>query len=71
MIGADKDTTIIDGRGRGGDVVYIDADNVVFKGFTVRRSGRWPWGYMAIFALMCEGVLIQDNIITDNQVGFT
>ncbi len=38
VIGADRDTTIIDG-GESGDVVHITAGGTIFKGFTVTNAG--------------------------------
>jgi parallel beta-helix repeat protein len=66
LIGEDKYTTIIDGKGSGG-VVYINSAYVNISGFTIRNGGYWP-GYAGI----CIGTHhnnITDNIISNNWEG--
>lgn len=45
LIGANRDSTIIDGGNRNKDVLFIAADDVTVRNFTVRNSGEcWPDG---------------------------
>lgn len=62
LVGENRETTVIDGNKKG-DVVRVDADEVVIKGFTLRNSGR-----SGIECYGCE-LIITDNIITQNGCG--
>ncbi len=60
LMGEDKYTTIIDGD-EGGDILYINADNVYLSGFTFQRSGGI--NTEAIHQSRCSNSVITDNII--------
>jgi nitrous oxidase accessory protein len=68
--GENRDTTIIDGGGTG-DVVLINADNVVFKGFKIINSGENPSGlpYNGIKLLSANYCMVSDNIVSNNDHG--
>ncbi|MFX0185315.1 MAG: nitrous oxide reductase family maturation protein NosD [Candidatus Hodarchaeota archaeon] len=67
LIGEDKNTTVIDGRGTGYKVVvYITADNVSVTGFTILNcTGRFDRG---IFIYESDNVVISGNIIKNNHL---
>jgi parallel beta-helix repeat protein len=66
LIGEDKNTTVIDGRGTGYKVVvYITADNVSVTGFTILNcTGLFDRG---IFIYESDNVVISGNIIKNNH----
>jgi len=73
LIGADRDTTIIDGSGTG-IVVTITASDVKLSGFTIKNSGtdiNANGGVVIVNAGASEttGVTIEKNIITSNAIG--
>ena len=63
LLGADKEDAVVDGSGSG-DVIEITADNVVFDGFTVRKSGFEGVGVRLINS---NGSILMGNIITLNS----
>lgn len=68
LIGENKHTTIIDGRGAG-NVLKINAENVVIKNFTIQNSGTiFP---NAGINLSSNYNTIEENIIIDNLYGMT
>lgn len=72
IIGADKNTTIIDGSSTG-VVVTITASNVTIKGFTIRNSGTdintcAGIGLVGVTTSV-TGSTIENNIITNNVTG--
>lgn len=68
LIGVNKHTTIIDGRGAG-NVLKINAENVTIKNFTIQNSGTiFP---NAGINLSSNYNTIEDNIIIDNLYGMT
>ena len=73
LIGADKNTTIIDGSGTTGIVVAITAINVTFKNFTVRNSGTdiTTDGGIGLVGggSSITGITVENNIITNNATG--
>lgn len=62
--GEDKNTTIIDGDGKVGQLVTINANDVTFKGFTVKNAK-----YYGIFINetynQITGIKVEDNIVHD------
>jgi len=61
IIGENKHTTIIDGQ-KSGNVVYVKADGIVLKGFTIKNSG---------YNLTDSGIYVdhsQQSYISDNNV---
>lgn len=69
--GENKYYTVIDKENLGNDAVFIEADNVIFKGFTVanaRCKNRIIWNQSGI-EIVSSNVTIQDNIIIDNRLG--
>ena len=63
VVGASRDTTIIDGQG-GGIIVWINASSVEFTGFTVRNSQRYGWG---IHVEQATNVNITSDAISTNS----
>lgn len=60
---------VIEGSYRG-DVVKIEADKVIFKGFTVRKSGTdLLQDESGIKVLNSQGVIIEDNKLEDVLIG--
>jgi len=64
--GEKRDSTIIDGNGIS-DVVYISADNVTIKNFTIKNSGNS--GRDAGIEIQANHANISNNIIYDNTNG--
>jgi parallel beta-helix repeat protein len=65
--GEDKESTIIDGGGRG-DVIFVSADNVKINGFSIINSGdNWPEA--GIKPHQIEHCIITDNIISNCVFG--
>ncbi len=60
ILGASRDTTVIDGQGLG-TVVWINASSVAFSGFTVRNAGDTAWG---VHVEAANGVNITDNLVS-------
>jgi parallel beta-helix repeat protein len=68
LIGEDNDFTIIDGN-ETDNVVYIKANNVNLKNFTIRKSGMYP--YCGILTDHSMGNVITENKIMYNQEGIS
>jgi parallel beta-helix repeat protein len=69
LIGNNQETTVIDGSGGSSTVVYLAADNITVKGFTVRKS---PAGYSAIgVEFNSTGNTITNNTFANNNIGVT
>jgi len=69
LIGEDENATIIDGGGVG-DVVYVSADWVNIRGFTIRNCGaetKWPIIDAGV-DLRSSYSIISNNIITNNML---
>jgi parallel beta-helix repeat protein len=72
LIGESKENTIVDGGGNAA-VIYVEKDNVLVTGFTVRNSG---WGYYyyessGISTAMASFCNISDNIATNIRYGIS
>jgi len=65
LLGEDKETTVIDGRGSG-DVIYIKADNVKVSQFTIRNSSEWSGG---INSEPGTHISISNNIVRNTYYG--
>ena len=61
LIGESPDKTIIVGNGT---VVWVGADNVEIRGFTVRN------GTYGIFLYYCTGALLRNNVMSSNKWNF-
>ena len=61
LIGAGPDNTVIIGKGT---VVFVNADNVEIRGFSVRN------GTYGIFLWYSSGVLLRNNFMSDNKWNF-
>jgi len=70
LTGDNKDTTVIVGSGIG-NVVSLEASNVVLSGFTLRNSGIGSSGnpYCGVRLVYSHDSLINDNVIVDNEYG--
>ena len=70
LIGEDKETTIIDGGGRG-TVVRVAADDTVITGFIVRNSSETAHVFerMGVFVCNSSNVLLVDCESYDNFIG--
>lgn len=70
LTGEDKPTTIIDANYDFVIIICIMADNVTVRGFTVQNN-KWMHSTDGggIFISGCNGSVIVDNIIKDNQFG--
>jgi len=67
LIGENRSTTIIDGRGSG-SVIIVGASHVEISGFTVQNSGiSWPKSGIQIANSYSN--TISDNIIQNNNIG--
>ncbi|MDH5690301.1 MAG: right-handed parallel beta-helix repeat-containing protein [Candidatus Bathyarchaeota archaeon] len=62
LIGENKDTTVIDGNGRG-TVVHMTANHITIRGFTIQNG--WTYG---IHIDHCEGHTIIGNVIRGNRL---
>jgi len=67
LIGENKGTTVIDGKGSG-TVVEIKANSVTLGGFTV-RNGSSHFGGASIMIYSARNVLVEDCLIKDTFVG--
>jgi parallel beta-helix repeat protein len=68
LVGEDNNFTIIDGY-ETGNVIYIRANNVTVKSFTVRKSGMYP--YSAILIDHSTGNVIINNKVIYNYEGIS
>jgi|GEM_PF-3075902 len=68
LLGADKNTTIIDGSGTG-TVITVTSNGVNIEGFTIRNSGIGAGDRGGIYLQGVNGCDIKNNIITNNFVG--
>ena len=64
LTGENLEKTIINGTGLG-DVVFVNADNVVISGFTIQNSGT----HRGVYFRYAKGNQLIGNKITDNWVG--
>jgi parallel beta-helix repeat protein len=71
LIGANSESTIIDGNGTG-NVVEITASNVTLSGFTVTNSNNIQWGY-GYAGILVDAIDVQifSNRITNNYKGIS
>lgn len=65
LIGENAESTIIEGNGTG-NVIEITADNVLIKGFTIKKSGE---NYFGICIINSRYNVISHNIIVENSYG--
>jgi hypothetical protein len=67
LIGEDRDTTVIDGRGieNQPEIVHVSADNVTIRGFTIINASIEA-GYYSCLDVVGSSCLIIDNIISSN-----
>jgi parallel beta-helix repeat protein len=68
LIGEDSDFTIVDGN-KADNVIYIRANNVTVKNFTVRKSGVYP--FCGILVENCVSATITNNIVLYNYEGIS
>jgi parallel beta-helix repeat protein len=69
LVGEDKDLTIIDGNGTS-SVIFIQANNVCVKNFTLRKSGALLYD-SGIRIERSSGNVISNNIISSNYEGIS
>ena len=69
LVGENRDSTIIDGSGFGNVIHIASTANVTIEGFTVRRSGLYP--YCGIFVDHSVDNTIMNNIVIDNTEGIS
>ena len=71
LIGEDRDTTVIDGSGKG-DVIIVKSHHVFISGFTIGNSGNnsgWP-DYDSGIDVRSSGITIKgNNLISNNGKG--
>jgi len=67
--GSDPHGTIIDG-GENGHVVVFNLASGTISGFTITNSGQSPLYSAGVFTSQCN-VRIENNIITNNNIGIT
>ena len=67
LVGEDRETTIIDG-GEKGSVIFVTANNVNIKGFTIQKSGSGLYD-SGILVDHSSGNRISHNTITNNYHG--
>jgi parallel beta-helix repeat protein len=67
ILGENEYTTIIDGQGTG-TVVYLKANNTVFKGFTIKNSG-FNSTDSGIYIDYSANSQISDNNVIENNLG--
>ena len=67
LLGENKSTTIIDGKGITGAVIAVKADNVNISGFTIRNAA---WGTAGIYVGQASGCTVRQNEITSNTGGY-
>jgi parallel beta-helix repeat protein len=67
IVGENKYTTIIDGQGTG-TVVYLKANNTVFKGFTIKNSG-FNFTDSGIYIGHSTNSRISDNNVIESNLG--
>lgn len=67
LVGADEETTIIDGN-LNGKVALITANNVTVKGFTIQHSRMFP-PISAIHLVGVQNCVIAGNIVRNNGLG--
>jgi len=65
LIGENRDTTFIDAN-KTGAVVYVTANDVIIKGFSIRNSGQW---YFGIYLADGDNGTIQYNNVMNNWYG--
>jgi|WetSurMetagenome_2_1015567.scaffolds.fasta_scaffold13823_1 parallel beta-helix repeat protein len=65
--GEDKASTFIDGDGKG-SVVWINADCVVIRGFTIQNSGN-NFTESGIYLNYSIGSSVSDNLVVNNNIG--
>jgi hypothetical protein len=62
--GENKETTIIDGEGKIGELVLINANNVTFTGFTVTNAKDYGI-FINELTTPITGIKVEDNIVHD------
>ena len=67
LMGEERDTTIIDGKGSG-TVVYVTADGCVIEGFKVTGSG-YNWGDGGIIVKSDNNIVRNNNVSSNNKYG--
>jgi len=70
LVGEDRDSTIVDGENRPGNVISIKTNNASIHGFTIIRSGASPYD-CGIYVDHSRGIDINHNIITNNYDGIS
>jgi len=68
LIGEDRETTVIDGNGKG-SVITVKRDGVTISGFTIQNSGTERWDYSGIEVFQRYYCRIFNNIIRANRNG--
>ena len=70
IVGSGAEATIVDGGGFG-TVVHINANNVLFSGFTVRNGGNSSVDFLnsGIFIDYCENVTISNDTVANCRYG--
>jgi len=68
LIGKNKNSTIIDGKGTGNVVDLSQVTDVTISGFTIRNSGR---NEKQDSGILTSGNRIIDNVIVNNAVGIS
>jgi parallel beta-helix repeat protein len=69
LVGEDKNTTIIQ-YPEGDEIVYINADNVTIRGFTIQNSGKRDYNLDGIvFKIFTYNCTIVGNILKNNYIG--
>jgi parallel beta-helix repeat protein len=66
LIGENKDTTVIDGEGKPRHVVWITADYVTIRGFTVTNGSKKYCGGIVFYS---NNNTIIDNIVSEGYTG--
>jgi len=68
LIGENKSTTIIDGKGTG-MVIRSNVSDVEIRGFTIQNGGDFPYSGVGLGS--CVNNTLRDNIIRNNAYGLT
>ena len=66
LVGEDKNTTIIDGNGKGDIVTIKRTDKVTISRFAIQNSGEYKAG---VYVYKSADGVISDNLILDNRYG--
>lgn len=68
LVGQSRTNTIIDGSYLG-DVVLVNASNILISNFTIRNSGSSPKSGILFSWTQKENIAIRNNVITNNYYG--